>query len=82
VISLALVPVLHAKSTRRSFRAERAALWIASLSLLACLAGLVVQGLWVLPVPVLIGAAVAATPLAARESMGVEDLAGGRDPRA
>lgn len=72
VISLVLARVLYIKSTRRSFRAERAALWVVALSLITCLPGLVVQGLWVLPAPVLTVAAAATAPLAARDSLGVE----------
>ena len=71
VISLVLWRVLYLKTTRRSFRAERAAWWVVSLSLLVCLPGLVVQGVWVLPAPALIVAAAATAPLAARESAGV-----------
>jgi hypothetical protein len=66
VISLVLARVLYLKTTRRSFRAERAAWWVASLSLLVCLPGLIVQGLWVLPAPALIVAAAATAPLGAR----------------
>jgi hypothetical protein len=66
-ISLVLARVLYLKTTRRSFRAERAAWWVASLGLLTCLPGLIVQGLWVLPAPVLIVAAAATAPLGARE---------------
>jgi hypothetical protein len=73
LISLVLARVLYLKTTRRSFRAERAAWWVASLSLLMCLPGLIVQGLWVLPAPVLVVAAAASAPLAARESLGVRD---------
>ena len=73
-ITLALARVLHLKTTRRSYRAERAALWVAGLSLLWCLPALVVEGLWVLPVPVLIAAAAATAPLAATESLGPRDL--------
>jgi len=67
VISLVLARVLYLKTTRRSFRAERAAWWVASLSLLTCLPGLIVQGLWVLPAPALIVAAAATAPLGARD---------------
>jgi hypothetical protein len=73
VISLVLARVLYLKSTRRSFRAERAAWWVASLSLLYWLPGLVVQGLWALPAPALIIAAAATAPLAAKESVGPRD---------
>lgn len=73
VISLVLSRVLYLKTTRRSFRAERAAWWVASLGVLVCLPGLVVQGVWVLPAPVLVVAAAATAPLAARESAGVND---------
>jgi hypothetical protein len=76
VISLALLPVLHLKTTQRSFRAERGALVMAGLSVLWCLGGLVVQGLLVLPVPALIIGAVASAPLAARDSVGPRDLSG------
>ena len=69
VLSLALAWVLHRKTTRRSFRAERAALWLAGFSLLWCLAGLIVQGLWVLPIPALLIAAAITAPLAAAESL-------------
>jgi len=47
----------YLKTTRRSFRAERAAWWVASLGVLVCLPGLVVQGVWVLPAQVLVVAA-------------------------
>lgn len=73
VISLLLFWVLYLKSTRRSFRAERAAWWVASLGALVCLPGLIVQGVWVLPSAVLIVAAAATAPLAARESARVDD---------
>ena len=76
VISLVLARVLYLKSTRRSFRAERAAWWVASLGVLVCLPGLIVQGLWVLPAPVFIIAAAATAPLAARESLTSRDLEG------
>ena len=67
VISLALAPVLYLKTTRRSFRAESAAWWVAALSVAQCLADLIVQGLWVIPAPILIIAAIATAPLAARD---------------
>lgn len=68
-ISLALGPILHLKTTRRSFRAERTALWVAGLSLLWCLVDLIVQGVWAIPIPFLLLGAVATAPLAARDSL-------------
>ncbi len=67
VISLVLAPVLYLKTTRRSFRAESSAWWVAALSAVQCLADLVVQGLWVIPAPILIVAAIATAPLGARD---------------
>jgi hypothetical protein len=67
VISLALAPVLYLKTTRRSFRAESGAWWLVALSVAQCLADLIVQGLWVIPAPILIVAAILAAPLGARD---------------
>ena len=66
VISLALAPALYLKTTRRSFRAESGAWWVAAFSVAQCLAALIVQGVWVIPSPILIVAAILTAPLGAK----------------
>jgi hypothetical protein len=66
VIALLLAPVLIRKTTRRSFRAGRISWILASISGAFCLAGLIVQGVLVVPACALIFAAVASAPLGFR----------------
>jgi Na+/proline symporter len=62
VISLVLAALLHAKTTRRSHRADRAAWFFAVLSCLICLVGLNIEGIVMLPEAVLTVCAVATAP--------------------
>jgi Na+/proline symporter len=64
VITLVLPVLLYLKSTRRSHFADRAAWWLAGLSCLIGVVGLITAGLAMLPVTVLTVCAVATAPLA------------------
>ena len=61
-LSLLLAALLHRKATRRSRRADRAALGVATLSFLICLLAMLVEGIVVLPEAALTVCAVATTP--------------------
>ena len=63
LISLVLPVFLYLKSTRRSHFADRAAWWLAGLSCLIGVIGLITAGLAMLPVTVLTVCAVATAPL-------------------
>jgi Na+/proline symporter len=62
VISLVLARLLHAKTARRSARADRAASIFAGLSCLCCIAGLLNAGVVMVPEAVLTICAVATAP--------------------
>jgi hypothetical protein len=62
-VSLVLLGLLYRKSTRGSYWVDRLAWTLAGLSCVACLVGLVIEGLVVVPAAVLTVWAVAITPL-------------------
>ena len=66
VIALVLPPILIAKTTRRSFRAGRISWILATISGVACLAGLIVQGVLAVPACAFIFAAVGTAPVGSR----------------
>ena len=61
-ISVVLAALLHRKATRRSRRADRAALGLATLSCVICLLGMLVEGIVMVPEIALTVCAVATTP--------------------
>ena len=64
IVSLILLVLLHLKSTRYSTAADRAAWALVVITCLAAFAGLIVEGIVVIPAAVLIVCATATAPLA------------------
>jgi quinol-cytochrome oxidoreductase complex cytochrome b subunit len=66
IVSLALLPLLYLKSTRSSQAVDRAAWVLVVATCVAAFAGLIVEGIVVVPAAVLIVWATAAAPLGAQ----------------